>query len=58
MVTEISKTVKDPCQRYPTEVFIFGGDFNMVMVEWLDRTPSSRYQGHHYNPVLLEVCSV
>lgn len=37
---------KDLGQRYQTENFIFGGDFNMVMDEWLDRNPS-RYQGHH-----------
>lgn len=56
MFSEITQVVKDLCKRYPTENFIFGGDFNMVMDEWLDRTPS-KYQGHHYNPILLEFCN-
>lgn len=29
----------------------------MVMDEWLDRA-TSNYQGHHYNPVLLDFCNV
>jgi len=49
---EVIKVVKDLGQRYPTENFIFGGDFNMVIDDWLDRSPS-KYTRHHYNPILL-----
>lgn len=57
MFSEITKTIKDLCQRYPTNNFIFGGDYNMVMDEWLVRSPS-KYQRHFYNPLLLDFCSV
>ncbi len=57
LITEVTTVVKDLCQRYPTEDFIFGGDFNMVIDEWHDRSPS-KYLRHHYNPILLDFCSV
>ncbi len=57
LITGVTAVVKDLCQRYPTEDFIFGGDFNMVMDEWHDRSPS-KYMRHHYNPILLDFCSV
>lgn len=57
LIDEITNVVKDLCQRYPTEHLIFGGDFNMVMDNWLDRCPS-KYSSHHYNPLLLGFCSV
>lgn len=57
MFSEITKTVMDLRQRYPTENLIFGGDYNMVINEEFDRYPS-KYQSHHSNPVLLEFCSV
>lgn len=57
MIAEISKTIKSLIQRYPTDNLIFGGDYNMVMDEWLDRSPS-KYQMHSFNPVLLEFCNM
>lgn len=33
MFSEITKTVRDLRQRYPTENLIFGGDYNMVIDE-------------------------
>ncbi len=45
MFAEITKTIKVLCQRYPTDNLIFGGDYNMVMDEWLDRSPP-KYQRH------------
>lgn len=41
MIIDITKALKDLKQRYPTDNFIFGGDFNMVIDEWLDRSPSN-----------------
>lgn len=56
MISEITSTLKDPHQRYPTGNLIFGGDYNTVINEWLDRSPS-KHQGHFLNTVLLEFCS-
>lgn len=46
LIDQVTRVVKDLSQRYPTEDFIFGGDFNMVIDEWLDRCPS-KYLRHH-----------
>lgn len=57
IIPEIAQMVKDLYQRYPTVNLMFGGNYNMVMAEWLDRYPS-KYQRHFCNPVLLDVCRV
>lgn len=57
MIDDVIRVAKDLGKRYPTDNFIFGGDFNMVIDDWLDRSPS-KYTRHHYNPVLLNFCSV
>lgn len=50
----VIKTVELLCYRYPTEDMVFGGEFNIVGDEWLDRT-LSKYQGSRYNPLLLDL---
>lgn len=56
MISEITQSVSDLYQRYPTTNLIFGSNYNLVMDEWLDRYPL-KYQSHFYNPVLLDFCT-
>lgn len=48
LFSEITRTVRDLKQRYPSGNLIFRGDYNMVIDEWLDEwldRSSSKYQG-------------
>lgn len=55
MLEEISDHIKKMCHKYSTKNLILGGDFNMVLDEWLDRSPS-KFHSHRINPVLEQFC--
>lgn len=56
LIIELTNILEELSQRYINCDIIMGGDYNMVMDEWLDRQPS-RFQNHNYNSVLFERCN-
>uniref|UniRef100_A0A3B3IJR3 Reverse transcriptase domain-containing protein n=1 Tax=Oryzias latipes TaxID=8090 RepID=A0A3B3IJR3_ORYLA len=55
LLTEIAKHVKLLNHKYCTNTVVIGGDYNMVLDEWLDRVPS-KFNTHHINPTLRDFC--
>ena len=55
LIIELTNILEELSQRYINCDIIMGGDYNMVMDEWLDRQPS-RFQNHNYNSALFEMC--
>lgn len=56
LLIDLTNTVKDLSKNYVDYDIFMGGDFNVVMDEWLDRYPT-RFQNYHYNTALLELCN-
>lgn len=56
LLIDLTNTVKDLSKDYVDYDIFMGGDFNVVMDEWLDRYPT-RFQNYHYNTALLELCN-
>lgn len=55
LLSEISEVIRGLKLTYSADNVILGGDFNMVQDDWLDRFPS-KFNTHHYNPVLYHFC--
>ncbi len=56
LLSDVSAVIMGLKLKYSTDNIILGGDFNMVQDDWLDRFPS-KFNSHHYNPILCNFCS-
>lgn len=56
LITELTSILTELSQTYINSKIILGGDYNMVMDEWLDRQPS-KFQNHQINCTLSQFCN-
>lgn len=53
---DVKENVLQLKERYATENVLIGGDWNMVLDEWIDRSPS-KFTGPNPNKIMVHFCN-
>ncbi len=57
LLADIEESELQLKERYSTENVLIGGDGNMALDEWIDRSPS-KFTSPHPNMVIVSFCNI